>query len=404
MSKINILTIDIDRITLKETLEKIENFIDDGKQHYIVTPNPEIVLKAKKDSYYRAILNNADISIPDGTGIILASWAIGDPIYKKITGVDLCWEICRISSQKGYKIFLLGGKDDSSKIAKTKLELKYKDIKIVGTENGFKDIKNISDEENQDIINKINESDAQILFVAYGAPFQEKWIYENLEKMPNIKIAIGVGGSIDFISGYAIRAPKLMRKIGLEWIWRLIMEPTRIQRILDATVRYSIDIIKWKIHLLKPFRNNVVSIILNKNDEILIIKEKYDKMGYRFPQGGIEKDEKIEQSIFREIREETGFQKLKILGVADKTTFHYWPMEWRGIPNYQKKYNQKFCGQKQAIYFLRKNGEEKFKPEEDEIINHKWVKKEELKKYISPIKKKILEIVLENIDKHLNNL
>ncbi|MDD3284558.1 MAG: WecB/TagA/CpsF family glycosyltransferase [Patescibacteria group bacterium] len=401
MSKTNILTIDIDNITLKETLKKIENFVDDDKQHYIVTPNPEIVLKAQKDSYYRAVLNNADISVPDGTGIILASWVIGNPIYKKITGIDLCWEICKLSSQKEYKIFLLGGKDNSSKIAKTKLELKYKNIKIVGAEDGFENIKNISNEENKNIIDKINESCAQILFVAYGAPFQEKWIYENLGKISKVKVAMGVGGSIDFISGKAIRAPRLLRAIGLEWVWRLIIEPNRIQRILDATITYSINIIKWKIHLLKPFRDNVVMIIINKNNEILLTKEIYDKIGYRFPQGGIEKNEEIKQSIFREIKEETGFTKVKILGMADRTSFHYWPMEWYGIPKWEKRYNQKFCGQKQIIYFLRHTEDEKFDPEENEIIDHKWVKKDEIRQYLTPHKKEILNIILENIDKYL---
>ncbi len=396
-----ILNIDIDNINYKKSIEKIKTFLNDGKQHYIATINPEIILKAQKDAEYRMILNNADIKTPDGFGIILGSIFLNQNIYTRVTGVDLTYKISKFASENGYKIFLLGGRGDCAQIAKTKLETKYKNIKIVGATSGFSDIYKISENENQQIIESIKNSDAQILFVGYGAPFQEKWIYKNLKNMPNIRLAIGVGGTIDFISGKAKRAPKFIRKIGLEWFWRLIREPYRAKRIINATIVYIYNLIKWKIHLHKPFRNNVVAVIINTENKILIIKELYEKTGYRLPQGGVEKNEDIEIALKREIQEETGFTKIQILGMATRTNSHYWPMTWHNIPSYQKKYNEKFCGQKQSIYFVRQTENEKFNPEEKEIIDHKWVNKEELYQYISPIKKNILQITLNEINKYL---
>ncbi len=396
-----ILNIDIDNISYKETLKKIEVFLQDKKQHYIVTINPEIILKAQKDAEYRMILNNADISTPDGFGIILGSFFLNQGISHRVTGSDLTQKIIRLANKNNYKIFLLGGLDNYAKIAKTKLELKYKNLQIVGAESGFKDINQISENENNRIIDNIKNSGAQILFVGYGAPFQEKWIYKNLKNIPNIGLAIGVGGTIDFISGKTKRAPKFIRKIGLEWFWRLIREPYRAKRIINATIVYIYNIIKWKIHLHKPFRNNVVAVIINTENKILIIKELYEKTGYRLPQGGVEKNENIEEGLKREIQEETGFTKIQILGRATRTSSHYWPMNWTRVPPYHKKYNKKFCGQKQTIYFIQKLENEKFNPEEKEIIDHKWIYKKELYKYVSPIKKEILKIVLNEIDKYL---
>lgn len=398
----NILTVEIDNYDYNKVIQKIDEFFTDDKKHYIVTPNPEITLKALKDSYYRAILNNADISLPDGFGIILGSIFLGGSVYKRVTGSDLCYKIFEFADKKQCPIFILGGLENSAKIAKDKIEKIYKNIKIY-TDEGFSDIKNIKNGENEKIINQINNTDAKILLVAYGAPFQEKWTFENIEKLSNIKVAIGVGGAIDFISGKAIRAPKLIRKIGFEWLWRLSYDPKRINRIFDAVIKYLYYLIKWKIHLLKPFRNGVVSVIINSKNEILVIKEIYEKNWYRFPQGGVEKNEDPQNSLLREIYEETGFSNVKILGTADKISSHYWPMDkWCDIPKYKRNYNQKFCGQKQTIYFLKTTSDEIFNSHEQEIIDHKWVKKEDLIKYISPVKRNLLKIALKNIDKYLN--
>ncbi len=403
MQRINILGTEIDKINYQQTLSKIEEFINDGQQHYLITPNPEIVLKATKSAYYRGILNNADLSLPDGFGLILGSWFLGDPIYHRVTGVDLTYKIVQLANDNGYKIFLLGGKGDAVQIAKTKLELKYKDIQIVGAEEGFKNIQNISNSEQEKIIEKIKQSQAQILFVAYGAPFQEKWIYKNLEKMPNIKLALGIGGTLDFISGKINRAPKIIRKIGLEWLWRWFLQPYRAHRIFNATINYSYCLLKWKMHILKPYRKNVVGIIINyENNKVLVLNRKKYLNNWQFPQGGIEKNETPEQAILREMAEETSLTKLKIIGKIDKLNKYYFPIYWsKKLPPAVIKYNQKWCGQERMIFFLKQTGSETPNPKE-EHQDYKWIDKDELLKTIHPIRHSLIKMILKKIDKYLN--
>lgn len=399
MSRINILGVEIDKINYQQALQKIEGFINDDQQHYLVTPNPEIVLKATKDVYYRGILNNADLSLPDGFGLILGSWFLGDPIYHRITGIDLSYKIAQLANNQGYKIFLLGGKKDASQIAKTKLELKYKNIQIVGAEEGFKNIQNISNSEQEKIIEKIKQSQAKILFVAYGAPFQEKWIYKNLIKMPNIKLALGVGGTLDFISGKINRAPKLFRKIGLEWLWRWFLQPYRAQRIFNATLKYSWYLILWIIHLHQPLRKNVLAVILNQENKFLVVNRKKDPQHWQFPQVGIDGKETEEQTVLREVAEETGLTKLKIIGKLNQLNRYYWPPEI--LKSKQQRKKNKFCGREQRIIILKQTKEEKPNPKE-EHLGYQWVVKEKLKDTIHPIRHKSLNMILKEIDKYIN--
>jgi len=398
MSKINILGTEIDKINYSQTLAKIEEFVNDEQQHYIVTPNPEILLQASKNTYYRGVLNNASLSLPDGFGLILGSWFLGDPLYHRITGIDLTYKIASLASQKGYRIFLLGGKNNAANIAKTKLELKYKNIKIVGAEEGFINIHHINPKKKKKIIQNIKNSEAQILLVAYGAPFQEKWIYKNLKNIPNIKLAIGVGGTFDFISGKIQRAPKWMRKIGLEWLWRLFMEPNRINRILNATLKYSWYLILWLIHLRQPLRKNVLAVILNSENKFLVVNRKYDPQHWQFPQGGIDGNETEEEAVLREVKEETGLSKLKIATKLNRLNRYYWPPEILKKRKERKK--DKFCGQVQRIIILKQTEAETPNPQE-EHLDYKWVTKRELKDTIHVIRQKSLKIILEHIDKYI---
>jgi N-acetylglucosaminyldiphosphoundecaprenol N-acetyl-beta-D-mannosaminyltransferase len=236
MSKtVKILGVKFDNLRLEEAAEKALKLSKDKTQHLAVTPNPEIILKARKSVKYKEILNSASLSVADGAGVIFASKAIKTPLKERVTGVDLTEEICK-KGDKSTKIFLLGAGENIAKKTAKKLQKKYPQIKIAGHFQG-----DTSKKETEIALEKINKSNANILLVAFGAPKQEIWITENLKKIPAIKLAIGVGGTFDFISGKIKRAPKIIQKTHLEWLYRLIKEPRkRLKRIFNAVIVFPI--------------------------------------------------------------------------------------------------------------------------------------------------------------------
>lgn len=267
--KIKILKVRFDIISLDDAVNTVIHWTKNTEKKYVTTPNPEIILEAQKNHKYLKILNKSNLNIADGTGVLWAArylksienissnfikilkWImsllsavfyppyIKNPIKKRVTGTDLMQNICKNAPQNNTKIFLLGARKGIAEKAKEILEKKYTDINITGTHAGTPKI-----EDEKEIIKKIDNAQADILFVAYGAPKQEIWISRNLKKLRSIKVAIGVGGAFDFIAGKRKRAPKWMRKIGLEWLYRLIQQPSRIKRILNATIKFPIKILK----------------------------------------------------------------------------------------------------------------------------------------------------------------
>lgn len=251
MSRSIILGVEVDKITKEETLERIKQFVLSSKQHFIVTPNPEIVIEAQKDNNYRKLLNKSSLSIPDGVGLLYASWIFNDPIKQRITGTDLVYDLARIASENSWSIYFLGGQNNTALKASEELRKLYPQLIVAGASEGMN--KSEFKYDNQELINKINSAKPVILLVAFGAPKQEKWIDYNLEKMPSAKVAIGVGGAFNFISGRIKRAPFWMRKAGLEWLYRLLQEPWRIKRIFTATFVFLAKVIRWRISELMNF-------------------------------------------------------------------------------------------------------------------------------------------------------
>jgi len=212
--RIEIFGIKFDDLKIGEVLEKIKGFLDDGKQHYIVLPYSEFVVKAQKDEEFRNILNQADLCLCEGRGLWLMIKLAGKKLKQNICGVELIYKLSN-------RVFLFGGTQAVAEKTKKKLG-----EKIVAAENGYQDYNSV--------VEKINLAKPNILLVGLGSPKQEKWIYENLKKMPSVKLAIGVGGAFDFISGRVKRAPRILQKIGMEWLWRLMMQPKRIKRIFKG--------------------------------------------------------------------------------------------------------------------------------------------------------------------------
>ena len=289
MEKVEILGVKVSKVDYESAMEIIEGFLTDGKKHYVVTPNPEFIVLARKDSEFRQILNQADLAIPDGVGLRVGT---------RVTGTDLMIRLCGLAAKKGYSVFLLGGRGGVAKEAAKRLEKQFANLNIAGTYEG-----NPREEFDEDIYRKLEAveleagslkmdarkeagnwkldnsslkplasspastlqhlaskslassqasslkppaSSIDLLFVAYGAPKQEKWIAKNLPKIP-VKVAMGVGGAFDFIAGKRKRAPKLLRRLGLEWLWRLIQEPQRFPRIFNATIKFPLLVFFHKL-------------------------------------------------------------------------------------------------------------------------------------------------------------
>lgn len=236
MKKEKFLNTYIDNIYFNESLDIIESFIADGKNHYVVTINTDFIVKMEDDKYFKQIVDNADLAVIDGKPLIWISKLLKSPIKEKISGSDLTPALLKRCANKGYKVFIIGGKDGVADKAKDNVERDYPGIKIVGTycpKLGFeKDYNEI------DNINKIiKNSKADIVLACLGCPKQEKWMYENYKKY-DAKVSLGVGATVDFLAGNMKRAPKWISDHGFEWLYRFFQEPKRLFK------RYFVDDIK----------------------------------------------------------------------------------------------------------------------------------------------------------------
>lgn len=230
MKSVQIMGVRVDAVTLEEASKIAESMLT-GSGGYITTPNPEIILLAQKDAEFRRILNNSTLSLPDGAGIIWAARKLGTVINERITGTDFLLSLAKIAREKDKKIALVGGDRGVAEKAAINLRGKGFDCQEI-------DEKNIQIPET--LLKEINKFSPEIIAVALGQGKQEKFIVRLLPLVPSIKIAIGVGGALDYISGAKRRAPEWMRKKGLEWLWRLIQEPQRLPRIINAAIVFPI--------------------------------------------------------------------------------------------------------------------------------------------------------------------
>ncbi len=237
-----ILGVEIDNFSQKEIITQIKDWINNSNQlHTIATVNAEMVVAANHDSKIMEVINGSDLKIPESTAIMLASIKLGHKFKQKTPGVDLIWELAKISHQTHWRWYLLGGAPDVAKQASQKLKQKYPGINIVGaTDGGVVTSENIHTR--TDLVEDINHVKPDILIVCFGIPKQEMFM-QVFKNQLTAKIGIGAGGTLDFIAGKQKRAPKALRLIGLEWFWRLLREPKRFKRIWTATVIFPIKFI-----------------------------------------------------------------------------------------------------------------------------------------------------------------
>ena len=242
MEKINVRGIEFDNLTPEEAAEYLTALAKDEKPSSVFTPNAEIVQACVEDENFKKTVASADVILPDGVGVIKAARILGTPLKSKVPGVEIGEKLVGLSGPEFLPVYFLGGKPGVAEAAAEKLKEKYPDAKIAGAHHGYFKKEG---EESDGVIDAINSTDARILFVCLGSPAQEIWITQNKEKFTNVKLLLGLGGSLDVYSGNVKRAPSFFRKLGLEWFYRLLSQPKRIGRMMKlpkfyfGTLRYK---------------------------------------------------------------------------------------------------------------------------------------------------------------------
>lgn len=225
-TRVNILGVNVDKVNVTGAVDKLMQFLNEDRLHSVYTPNSEIIMAAYKDEEFRDVLNKSDLLTADGIGVVYASRILKNPIAERCAGFDIACELLERVNGTSYKIFLFGGKPGVAELAREKLMEKYPSLNICGCRNGY-----FTDADEPEIIDEINNSGADIVFVCLGAPKQEKWIDKNRDKL-KARLALGIGGSLDVFAGTAMRAPEFYCKHGLEWLYRLMKQPSRIGRMM----------------------------------------------------------------------------------------------------------------------------------------------------------------------------
>ncbi len=240
--KLDILGTGVDSLIKSAVLERIGEYIHGRGNHLIVTVNPEFIMAARHDPEFRHILNTASLAVPDGFGLHFAARRQGQRIAERITGVDLMSEIAALAAREGGRVFLLGARRGIAAGAAYALMQQHPGLDVVGAESGYRRWhRHMTDEKLRAMINR---KKPDILFVAFGQVKQEKWLYRNLPLLPTVRVAMGVGGSFDYMAGRVRRAPAWMRKLGLEWLFRLMRQPWRLPRVITAVVRFLWAVIR----------------------------------------------------------------------------------------------------------------------------------------------------------------
>ena len=256
--KINVAGVLIDNLSKQEAIAELDKIVRMDKNVYCVTPYSELIVFALNDTEYKKVLNKAEISLPDGIGVLWAAKYLSSPqiglikslfailfnpkyirlvIQEKISGSDLIYDIAKLAAEKNYSISLVGGSDNVAVQSSYELKKLYPDlnIKLALSDRPFDD----------SIVKEISESNSDILLIAASPPKQETWMADNIQKL-NVKAVLGLGGTFDYLAKKRPAAPNFMRSAGLEWLWRLITQPWRIKRIWNA-----VPVFVWKVYRYK---------------------------------------------------------------------------------------------------------------------------------------------------------
>ena len=237
--RIEVLGVPVDAVNMEEALAIVEAMLCGDKAETVIAVNPEKIIKAQTDPALLGRLRNAGLLIPDGIGVVAAAKILGLARMERVPGSELMPAICERAALKGYKVFLFGASPETNMRAVEVLRERYPEIQIVGCQDGY-----VKDQAMMQLIERINASQAEILFIALGSPKQELWMEEYLPQL-KVKVCQGVGGTFDVIAGHVKRAPLVFRKMHLEWFYRLASQPKRILR-QSALPKFVLQVLRRK--------------------------------------------------------------------------------------------------------------------------------------------------------------
>jgi N-acetylglucosaminyldiphosphoundecaprenol N-acetyl-beta-D-mannosaminyltransferase len=223
--KQDILGLQFDNLTMEEAVARGEALLDGDHAAVVVTPNAEIAYDACKNDEFRALLNQADLMLPDGAGVVLAARLRRTPLKGKVAGIDFAGNMLQVFARRGTRLYLLGSKPGVGEQAAEKMKEIAPELVVCGIADGYF-------KEDAPVIEKINASGAEALFVCLGAPKQEKFMFAHRDELTSVRLMAGLGGSLDGFAGNVKRAPKWMIRLNLEWLYRLIKEPKRFGRMM----------------------------------------------------------------------------------------------------------------------------------------------------------------------------
>ncbi|GGH32858.1 WecB/TagA/CpsF family glycosyltransferase [Paenibacillus segetis] len=229
---------------MQDTVSYLTEIVSSGRPHQIITANPIMVMAAKEDPAYKKMMQQADLIVPDGTGVVWAAKIGGDPLTERVPGFDLLHELMKQGERRRWKVYLLGSAPEVIQEAARRLTLQYPDTEIVGFRDGY-----FGPDQDQEVIDAIVQASPDLLFVARGADTQEPWIAKHKAAL-SVPIIMGVGGSFDVISGKTKRAPMFFRKLRIEWLYRLLKEPTRFRRML-ALPKFVLWVLRERENITK---------------------------------------------------------------------------------------------------------------------------------------------------------
>lgn len=241
---VSIFGVPVSKLGMRDTVNYLCEAVESGKPHQIITANPIMIMAALEDPAYKAIMQEAELVVPDGTGVVWAAQKAGEPVEERVPGIELLHELMKEGRQRGWKVYLLGSTKDVVQETALRLTEQYPGTVIVGARDGY-----FGPDQDQEVIDAIRAVSPQLLFVARGADTQEPWIHKHKQAL-GVPLMMGVGGSFDVISGKTKRAPKAFQKLRLEWLYRLLSEPSRLPR-MAALPKFVVRVLRGGENLKK---------------------------------------------------------------------------------------------------------------------------------------------------------